>query len=362
MLYIIDMKIAITADVHLKEQNETPDRYRVVESIFNECISKQITTLLIAGDTFDKNFFQYQSFDKICGKFKNIKVIIIPGNHDTEVKQEFFTSGNIEVINSVSLKTFDGISFLLIPYISTKTMDEVLIEFISENKPDNWILVGHGDYITTNWQTNPYEPGTYMPLSAAVINKYNPLKVFLGHIHKADNFGKVYYPGSPFPLDITETGKRQFIIYDTGANTIENQFIKTEKIYFIEEILTFPVENEIDLIKKQIEQMIKNWKLPDEELNYVRLRLKVRGFTTNLLSLKGAIINSLSKYGISLYDEEGPDLTDIKVLNTLSDERIFIFNKVKQEIEKLELKNFHATKEQILEKAMELIFGELDKK
>ncbi|HRR96748.1 MAG TPA: hypothetical protein P5150_08500, partial [Candidatus Ratteibacteria bacterium] len=136
----------------------------------------------------------------------------------------------------------------------------------------------------------------------------------------------------------------------------------TEKIHFIEEILTFPVENEIDLIKKQIEQMIKNWKLPDEELNYVRLRLKVRGFTTNLLSLKEAIINSLSKYGISLYDEEGPDLTDIKVLNTLSDERIFIFNKVKQEIEKLELKNFHVTKEQILEKAMELIFGELDKK
>ena len=357
MLYIIYMKIAITADIHLKEQNETPDRYRVIESIFNECISKEITTLLIAGDTFDKNFFQYQSFNKICEKFKDIKVIIIPGNHDTGIKQEFFTSDNIEVINSVSLKTYDGVSFLLIPYISTKTMDEVLIEFISENKPDNWILVGHGDYITTNWQANPYEPGTYMPLSSVVINRYNPLKVFLGHIHKADNFGKVYYPGSPFPLDITETGKRQFIIYDTNTNTVEIQFLKTEKVYFIEGILTFPVENEIDLIKKQIEQIIKRWKLSDNELNYVNLRLKVRGFTNNLPSLKDTIINSFSKYGISFYDEEGPDLADVKVLNTFSDERIFIFDKVKQEIDKLELKNFHATKEQILEKAMELIFS-----
>jgi len=353
------MNIAITADIHLKEQNETPDRYNTVENIFNECISKQITTLLIAGDTFDKDFFQYQSFDKICEKFKDIKVLIIPGNHDIGIKQEFFTSSNIEIINSISQKTFDGVPFLFIPYISTKTMDEILIEFISKNKPDNWVLVGHGDYISTNWQTNLYEPGTYMPLSAAAINKYNPVKVFLGHIHKTGNFGKkVYYPGSPFPLNITETGKRQFIIYATETNTITNQFIQTEKIHFIEEILTFPVENEIDLIKKQIDQIIKNWELSNEELHYVKLRLKVGGFTNNLLSLKGTIINFLSTYGISLYDEEGPDLTDVKVLNTLSDERIFIFNKVKQEIEKLEMRNFLATKEQVLEKAMELIFGE----
>lgn len=353
------MKIAITSDIHLKTKEETLERYNALESIFKEIQQRGIKNLLIAGDTFDKEFSNYNDFNILCERYKDIYVTVIPGNHDPEIERKFFTADNLEIIDKPLIKKIDGLDILFLPYTLIKTMDEVLTDyFYINNKPDRWLLLGHGDYITVNRQMNPYEPGFYMPISSKAIEKYNPLIVILGHIHKASKFGRVIYPGSPFGLDITETGKREFIIYDTKTNNIEKAFVQTDIIYLIESVLTYPVDDETEFLKGRINQMIENWKLTKEELRKVKLRLIIKGFTKDLRGLKSIISSHLEERGISLYDAEGPDLESIKVMKDIDEERVTLLDKVKEKIGDIHMQSIETSKDKIMEKAMELIFGD----
>ncbi|MCJ7553236.1 MAG: metallophosphoesterase [Ignavibacteriaceae bacterium] len=351
------MKIAITADIHLKTKAETPERYNALEYIFKEIKQREIDELLIAGDTFNKEFSNYHDFNSLCEKYKGIRVTVIPGNHDPEIEKRFFTAGNLEIIDKPLIKEIGGLNILFIPYVVAKTLDEVLTEYIHSNEiPDRWLLIGHGDYITANRQMNPYEPGFYMPVSSKTINKYNPLRVILGHIHKQSEHGKVIYPGSPCGLDITETGKRKFIIYDTIINSIETPLIQTDVIYFIESVLNLPIEDETEVLKNKIEQMITRWQLTPEEFDRVKLRLRFMGFTRNLDALKNFIIAHLKERCIHLYDPDALDLSSIQILKDIDEERISILNKVKAKIESLQ--SYGVLKDKILEGTMEIIFGE----
>lgn len=353
------MKIAITADVHLRTQTETPERYSALESILKEIQRKGIKNLLIAGDTFDKEFSNYNDFTLLCERYKDIHFTVIPGNHDPDIKEKFFSADNIEIIDGPRSKDMDGISILFIPFQLEKTMDEALTDYFYSNKVlDRWLLMGHGDYITVNRQMNPYEPGFYMPISSKAIDKYNPIKVILGHIHKTSEFGRVIYPGSPSGLDITETGKRKFIIYDTSTNNIEKTFVQTEKIYLIESILNYPTDNENEYLKGRINQMIESWGLPKEDLRTVKLRLIIKGFSRDLRHLKNVIIDHLEEINISLYDELGPDLSSVKVIKDTDEERITLLNKVSEKISKMQLQIIETSEDKIMEKAMELIFEE----
>lgn len=353
------MKIAITADIHLKTKAETPERYNALEYILKEIKQREINELLIAGDTFNKEFSNYHDFNSLCEKYKEIQVTIIPGNHDPEIEKKFFTADNLEIIDKPLIKKIGGLDILFLPYLLTKTMDEVLTDYLhSNNKPDRWLLIGHGDYITVNRQMNPYEPGFYMPISSKTIDKYNPLNVILGHIHKPLQFGRVIYPGSPFGLDITETGKRKFIIYDTRTNNIEKAFVQTDSIYLIESVLTYPTDDETESLKGRINQRIESWGLTKEELRKVKLRLIIKGFTKDLKDLKKVIINHLEESGINLYDAEGPDLSSVKLMKDTDEERVTLLNKVKEKIGNLQAYNIDTSKDKIIEKAMELIFGE----
>lgn len=354
------MKVAVTADIHLKTQAETPERFNALENIFQQTKQRGISNLFIAGDLFDKDFFNYNDFESLCKKYPDIYVTIIPGNHDHQIEKKFFReTNNIEIVREPFIKKIEGLSFLFIPYDSEKTIDEILTELNHDKKlPKKWVLISHGDYITTNKEVNLYEPGVYMPISSKTINKYNPLKVILGHIHKPSEFGKVIYPGSPCGLDITETGKRSFIIYDTKTNEIERPFVETGKIYFIESILIYPVEDEKELLRKKIDQLIKNWELSNEELQKVKLRLIIKGWTKDKNRLNNLIVDLLKEKNISLYDPDGPDFSEVKVVKDIEEERIFIFEKVKQKIENLQSQNFRTSKDKILEEALELILKE----
>ncbi len=352
------MKIAITADVHLRTQTETPERYNALESIFKEIQQRGIKNLLIAGDTFDKEFSNYHDFNLLCEKYKEIQVTVIPGNHDPEIEKKFFTADNLEIINKPLIKKISGLDILFLPYTLTKTMDEVLTDYFYNNtNPDRWLLLGHGDYISVNRQMNPYEPGFYMPISSKAIDKYNPLYVILGHIHKPSEIGRVICPGSPSGLDITETGKRKFIIYDIKTNNIEKAFVQTDTIYIIESVLTYPIDDEAESLKGRINQIIVNWGLTKEELSKVKLRLIIKGFTKDLKDLKNIISNHLEECGISLYEVEGLDLSSIKVMKDTDEELIILLNKVNEKIGDIQLQTIETSKDKIIEKAMELIFG-----
>jgi exonuclease SbcD len=352
------MKVAITADVHLKTKNEAPERFNSLQNIFQQIKERQINNLIIAGDLFDKEFYNYSEFDLLCKEFSEINVYVIPGNHDYNIENKFFTSSNINIITKAEIKEIGNLSVLFIPFEHGKSIDEVLSKIAyNEKLPEKWILIGHGDYITGNKVLNPYEPGFYMPLTSKTVNKFNPLRVILGHIHKLFEYGKVIYPGSPCGLDITETGKRQFIIYHTESDYIEKVFVNNDKIYFIESLLISPFDEELNFLRGKIDQMIKNWQLTQEELKKVHLHIILNGLTKqDLKELIDNIKKILFNHGVS--SNVDIDISQINLLKDYESERFFLFNKIKEKIDELNLYTFTTSKEKVLEQTMEIIFRE----
>ncbi len=353
------MKIAITSDVHLKTKKESPERWNALRDILDKMLSENIKILIIAGDLFNEESQNYSDFDEFCRNPKytgsHIKFYIIPGNHDPSIKQQYFTSDNITVFDKTTIFSLGEppVTFSFIPYLPAKSMGEVLAEN-SKNLSGTWILIGHGDYTAGLRNPNPYEPGIYMPISRNDIQYYNPAKIILGHIHKRINFGKVYYSGSPCGLDINETGKRSFLILNTGTLEISEKAIDTDFIFFNETLISLPTANEFDYMKKKIEDMIDSWNINKNELSKVIIRLKIKGYSSDRSRLFEVIKKTLKDF--TFYNHEEPDLTAVSIFN--DPERITIVEKLKGEIEKLEWTDEIASKEDILEKALHKVLKE----
>lgn len=403
------MKIAVTADLHLKQKSETPERYNALSDIISTINSYGINNLIIAGDLFDKESLNYADFEKFCMqeqiRSKNINFYIIPGNHDPSIRQGHFTIENIKVIEhpdllilkntgnsgtddkaenqkminetdkSADKKSADKkhkLNVLFIPYSASKSIGDVLAESREKIQAlmEPYIIVGHGDYIAGLKTPNPYEPGIYMPLTRKDVEFYKPQRVFLGHIHKKLSLGKVHYPGSPCGLDINETGKRSFLIIDSENLDVSGHEVSTDVIFINETIIALPSLNERNYIRDKIRQIFKKYSIDTHDILRVRIRLKVKGYTEDKKNLLEIIKSELSKgfEGFSYYKNEEPDLTDVNIIN--DPERISILERLKERIDNPEIAQFFLDsgneqdsigeisvfKDNVIEKALHLIF------
>ncbi len=350
------MKIAFTADVHLRTREEHTERYNALANILNQMLDEEISTLIIAGDLFDLEMQNYSEFDDLCRQpeYRDLKIYVLPGNHDPGLDQKFFTSGNLRILNKPEIfKPGDeSLPLLILPYKSGYTMGEFLAEYKS-SLPDRWILVSHGDYLSGLSTPNPYEPGVYMPLSRMDIRQNDPAVIILGHIHKKMDLGRVHYPGSPCGLDITETGRRSFIILDTNSLDISSKPVETDRIFFNETIIALPVTNEFDYIVKKISEMKTRWEIGEEDYGRIFLRIKIRGYTSDKRRLDEVIRSELKDFGF--YKDEGPDLSEVNVHSDV--ELIRIVEKVEEEIGNMDPAGITVSREDIMEQALYLIFG-----
>ncbi len=357
------MKIAFTADVHLRRVEETPERYQALENILAQCSERGINEIFILGDLFDRDYNNYHDFDNLGRKYPSLNITLLPGNHDPQIKQKFFTAQNIKVIEQPEITGFkeSNFSFFFVPYQPMTSIDEIIASFkIREELKGKWILLSHGDYISS-WRTpNPYEDGIYMPISFQTLIKYNPWKVFLGHIHQPNPalIGRVFYPGSPCGLDINETGKRRFLIFDPDEDSLSSEYVETNVIYFNETLLVLPLDDELGFIQKKLQAMVKKWELNSQELRKVYLRLKVDGYTKDKQSLSNLINEEMARLGINFYDKEGADFSCLKIAHDESDTKIVILKKFQEKLNQTDLTKFSASSEAVLEKALEIIFAD----
>jgi DNA repair exonuclease SbcCD nuclease subunit len=308
------MKIAITADVHLTSYDRHPERYRALENIMDQLVEQNIEKLIIAGDLFDTSCNNPGEFEKLVGqkKFNQLEIYIIPGNHDPALSVGSFSLKNIKYLTEPEPIAFsEDVSFLFLPYRPSTTVGEALAA-IQEHVPDkNWVLIAHGDYQSSTTLRNEYEQGFYMPLSRRDIERYQPLKALLGHIHLPYNSDTLYYPGSPCGLDITETGHRSFLIYNTAKNTVTRHTIETDVIYFQVRLTVLPLEDEIGYVRTKLTQAVSGWGVKEQHRERLKVRISVQGYSSNREAIAQTVTDFFSQERIHLIDP--PDLGKLKI-------------------------------------------------
>jgi hypothetical protein len=222
---------------------------------------------------------------------------------------------------------------LFLPYQHGTAMGEKLAAYQDKLEPAKWVLIAHGDYLSATNLRNAYEKGLYMPLSGRDLQVYRPRKVFLGHIHLPYDSPTLYYPGSPCGLDITETGMRSFLIYETATGQVSRQPIKTDVIFFQELLTVLPMKNEIQLIKNVLAKKISEWELTPEQKKVVRARIQVQGYSSNREMLSQAITDYMAQEGVHLF--EPVDLSKVRLSDDIM--RGEIVSSVQKQLEALGL-------------------------
>lgn len=351
------MKIAITADVHLTDIRIHPERYNALENILTKISQENIDALIIAGDLFDETYNNYFEFDTLASRYNHINFHIIPGNHDVLIDNKAITSSNVEIYSSPTVKNLDesGLQFFFLPYQKDSVMGEVIASNVKELHSNKWVLIGHGDWESGMKVSNPLEPGVYMPLSKKDINSFKPANVFLGHIHKPLDDVTMCYPGSPCGLDITETGKRRFIVFNTENCNIEHHHVDTDIIYFSEIISILPLKDEETYLRNRIKEIIKSWDLNEEQKTRVKLRVKVRGYTSDIRKLNEIASEEFKDF--KFYNGENIDLSEVFLSENYELEEIA--RKTAERINELELPSgaYQPTNDEILFHALKIIYG-----
>jgi DNA repair protein SbcD/Mre11 len=305
------MKIAVTADVHLRARDESPARYRALENVLEQNRVEGVHHVIVAGDLFDGEYRNFADFEGLCRQYGDLEVHVIPGNHDAGIAEKSIVGSSVHVYTEVQTVELDGTAFLFLPYSPGTTMAQRITEAGGRPGVDPWVLVGHGDYYGGPRDPNPLEPGTYMPLTRSEVDGLGARAVFLGHIHKPGQWGSVYYAGSPCGLDISETGVRQFLVYDTESGRVDRQPVVTDHIYFVESFIVVPMEDEVHFLEQEIGRRIEAWGIDAGDHSKVCVRISARGYTTDKRAIQATLERGFE--GFRHYDEEGQDIEHLSV-------------------------------------------------
>lgn len=349
------MEVAVTADAHLRTREETPFRYAALEDILHQISARDITNLLIAGDLFDRDFQDYSEFEKLCETFKQIQFHIIPGNHDEAISEKSIVGENIHIYTEPFVLSISSTLFLLIPYEADAAMGEQIAHFEEELSGKDWVLVGHGDYLGSMKEVNPLEPGTYMPITRKDLERFSPQATFLGHIHKPLSVGNLHYPGSSCGLDISETGKRRFLLSDTADHSVVSQDISTQILYFDENILIVPSAEEILALNATISSIVANWSIDESDYPNMLIRIRAIGYSSDRSSVLAALEKGFRLF--SFYKNEGPLIGDLlssedSQLNAIAGRALQLVDELDWDFDSAE-----PSKEQVKQAVLTTIFG-----
>ena len=352
------MKIAFTADTHLTTQEKHPHRFQALGDIYRQCAELGIQLLIIAGDLFDQSLPNYADFEKLYRESRPeaLKTIIVPGNHDHKLQKEALAGEGLQVYSEPTLQPLnDSRQILFLPYRDHQSMGEGIAPFTERLHDRRWILVSHGDWSAGQQSPDPYERGVYMPLTTPDLERYQPELVFLGHIHLPQDRDQVYYPGSPCPLDITETGLRRFLILDTQKGQVISRPVNSSLIYFDESFLVIPGKDELDNLQADLQNRIESWNLPQEWEDRVQVRVRIYGSSSTSRGEIQALVES-SFQSFNYYQQQPPSLDQL--LFSLDEDKAEIATQVKRWVDAQvwEAGPKSPGKSQILQEALRLIY------
>ena len=351
------MRVAITADLHLRETH--PERLENFEILIDQLLSQEIRILIIAGDLFDWADRSFAQVDSLAGRFPTLHLLIIPGNHDSELQRDSFASANIQVFSRPTLKRIDHRPILFLPYRDGSTMGQVIAasEVSGHLKARQWILISHGDFSAPRRDANGRERG-YFPLTRGDLARFQPAGVILGHIHAPSGLEEeVVSPGSPYPITADEYGQRRILLLDTDTAALQELYLEHPPVYLRSEILVLPDGREEEQIRTQLTNQMLDWEKTSKGREFLKrlvLHVGVKGYTSSRRSVQRSIETFLSERQISCgaVDLENLQISDNENLTTLA-------NKVREGVSRLKLKEEQgeSLRAAVLEKALKIVYG-----
>jgi DNA repair exonuclease SbcCD nuclease subunit len=243
------MKFGIITDQHFGVRGDDLNFFDYYEEFYSnvffpELEKRNIKTLLILGDTFERRKFTnhntlYKSKQIFFNKLAeyNIETHCIIGNHDVAYKNtnkvnapELFLQeyDNITTYAQAEQIEIGGMEILMVPWINKENNDHTM-ELMKTTSAQ--VLLGHLEIIGFDMYpgyTN--EEG----LESSIFSKFE--FVGSGHLHHRSTKGNITYFGSPYETTWSDFGDpRGFHIFDTSDRTIEfiqNPYKMFNKIFY----------------------------------------------------------------------------------------------------------------------------------
>jgi len=348
------MRVAITADLHLRETH--PERLESLAILIDQLFSQGIRILIVAGDLFDSVDRSYAQVDSLAGRFPRLHLLIIPGNHDSQLKREVFASANIQIFSQPTVKRIDHRSILFLPYTEGTTMGEVIAtsEVSRHLKARQWVLISHGDFSAPRRDANGRERG-YFPLTREDLARFQPARVILGHIHVPSGVEEeVVSPGSPYPITADEYGRRRILIFDTDTDALQELYLEHPPVYLRSEILVIPDGREEEQIRTQLSKQLLDWEKASAFSKELVLHVGVKGYTSSRRNVQRFVEHFLSEKQISCgtVDLESLQINDNEDLATVA-------KTVRERVSRLKLKeeDGESLRAAVLEKALKIVYG-----
>ncbi|MBE0478053.1 DNA repair exonuclease [Candidatus Aerophobetes bacterium] len=263
------MKILHTADLHLREYGDK--RWGTLEKLIKIGKEKNVELFVISGDLFDRETDAESLRVKIREIFSNneFKIILIPGNHDSESYKSGLYFGEDAVILTDLNEPFEykGIRIWGFPF---KRMGEEKIFKELRSLTHNLtldkknILLYHGELVDVVFSRKDFGEegeGRYMPVKLSYFKDLNFSYILAGHFHskfdtwKLENGGYFVYPGSPISITERETGQRKVNIFQPGEPPTEHLLDTPHFEEVVIELDPFTEKNPIEMIREHLEKI-----------------------------------------------------------------------------------------------------------
>ncbi len=350
------MKIAITADVHLK--SGAPERLENLAAILADLPKQGISTLIVAGDLLDKGYDGYKELDALLKKHPKIHLIAVPGNHDSGLAQRNFGAKNITVHSQPKLEELGGRQLFFLPYAG-ESMGAALEQSGLGGKlqKGKWLLVSHGDYERLRKQESGNEDG-YFPLTGTDMQDYRPRLALLGHVHKGEQVApRVIYAGSPYPLDGSEQGQRRLLVVDTASGECDSLPLSNTPIYLAREFALIPDGREEEQLGEQFAALAGELKQDlsgKNVLGKLHLSLSLVGYATSRQDLEDYLVGLCGEAGI------GETAIDNQLSPADDDALNVVAREVKEILDEsdLDYDQRDSLRRRVLRKALGMIYGQ----
>jgi len=178
--------------------------------------------IIMVGDLFDThqhvNLDVTYSYLKIFGQCKDVKWVMIPGNHDHSVHGSrlehalvpFKVLPNVLILDAPHnlVQNYKGIDFA--PFCRT---EEEFLQLCQGKQSE--LLICHQEF-----KGAEYENGFFAP-HGTDLDKVPYTKILSGHIHKPSQVGPCYYVGAPRWLKTSDANQPRFIYLLDGHQLIK---------------------------------------------------------------------------------------------------------------------------------------------